>query len=91
LNSFNNFKEQCHTKNNEPYFFESAYLYPNDSYDSQLDSPIAIPVGTNGICYIAGIVDVSCINRVEECNGDSNSEDDNFDHNIMYTNKESLP
>uniref|UniRef100_A0A1X7UR75 Uncharacterized protein n=1 Tax=Amphimedon queenslandica TaxID=400682 RepID=A0A1X7UR75_AMPQE len=36
-----------------------------------LDSPIAIPVDTKGICYVAGIVDVSCSDRVEEC--------DNFD------------
>ena len=51
-------------------------------------SPIAIPVDTNGICYVARIVDdVSCIDRIEECNDDSESEDDNFDNNRMYTNK----
>ena len=84
LNSFNDIGEQCHTKNSEPYFYESAYLYENS--DSQLDSPIAIPVDTNGICYVARIVDdVSCIDRIEECNDDSESEDDNFDR--MYTNK----
>ena len=56
-----------------------------DNSDSQLDSSIAIPVDTNGICFVAGIVDdVSCIDRVEECNDDSESEDDNF---RMYTNK----
>ena len=89
LNSFSDFGEQCHTKNSEPYYYESAYLYPNDNSDGQLDSPIAIPVDTNGICYVAGIVDdVSCIDRVEECNDDSESEDDNFDNNNrMYTNK----
>ena len=66
LNSFNDFGEQCHTKNSEPYFYESTYLYDNS--DIQLDSPIAIPVDTNGICYIARIVDdVSCIDRIEEC------------------------
>ena len=87
LNSFSDFGEQCHTKNGEPYFYESAYLYDNS--DSQLDSPIAIPVDTNGICYVASIVDdVSCIDRIEECNDDSESEDDNFDNNNrMYTNK----
>ena len=87
LNSFNDFGEQCHTKNSEPYFYESAYLYDNS--DSQLDSPIAIPVDTNGICYVARIVDdVSCIDKIEECNDDSESEDDNFDNNNrMYTNK----
>ena len=87
LNSFSDFGEQCHTKNSEPYFYESAYLYDNS--DSQLDSPIAIPVDTNGICHVAGIVDdVSCIDRIEECNDDSESEDDNFDNNNrMYTNK----
>ena len=87
LNSFNDFGEQCHTKNSEPYFYESAYLYDNS--DSQLDSPIAIPVDTNGICYVARIVDdVSCIDRIEECNDDSESEYDNFDNNNrMYTNK----
>ena len=53
-----------------------------DNSDSQLDSPIAIPVDTNGICYVAGIVD----NRIEKCN-DSESDDDNFDNNRMYTNK----
>ena len=81
------FGEQCHTKNSEPYYYESAYLYDNS--DSQLDSPIAIPVDTNGICYVARIVDdVSCIDRIEECNDDSESEDDNFDNNNrMYTNK----
>uniref|UniRef100_A0A1X7VT08 Uncharacterized protein n=1 Tax=Amphimedon queenslandica TaxID=400682 RepID=A0A1X7VT08_AMPQE len=63
------------------------YLYPNDICDSQLDSAIAIPVDTNGTCYVAGIVDVSCIDRVEECNDDSDSEDDNVDNNRMYTNK----
>ena len=85
LNSFSDFGEQCHTKNSEPYFYESAYLYDNS--DSQLDSPIAIPVNTNGICHVAGIV-VSCIDRIEECNDDSESEDDNFDNNNrMYTNK----
>uniref|UniRef100_A0A1X7VBK8 Uncharacterized protein n=1 Tax=Amphimedon queenslandica TaxID=400682 RepID=A0A1X7VBK8_AMPQE len=62
------------------------YLYPNDNSDSQLDSPIAIPVDTNGICYVAGMVDISCIDRVQECNDDSDSEDDNFDNNRMYTN-----
>uniref|UniRef100_A0A1X7V7U9 Uncharacterized protein n=1 Tax=Amphimedon queenslandica TaxID=400682 RepID=A0A1X7V7U9_AMPQE len=88
LNSFSDFGDQCHTKNTEPYFYESAYLYPNDDCDSQLDSAIAIPVNTNGICYIAGIVDVSCIERVEECNDGSDSEDDTFDdNNRMYTNK----
>ena len=87
LNSFSDFGEQCHTKNSEPYYYESAYLYPNDNSDGQLDSPIAIPVDTNGICYVAGIVDVSCIDRVEECNDDSDSEDDNFDNNRMYSNK----
>uniref|UniRef100_A0A1X7VC93 Uncharacterized protein n=1 Tax=Amphimedon queenslandica TaxID=400682 RepID=A0A1X7VC93_AMPQE len=71
LNSFSDFGEQCHTKNSEPYFYESAYLYPNDDFDSQLDSPIAIPVDANGICYVAGVVDVSCIDRVEEFNDDS--------------------
>uniref|UniRef100_A0A1X7UXZ6 Uncharacterized protein n=1 Tax=Amphimedon queenslandica TaxID=400682 RepID=A0A1X7UXZ6_AMPQE len=35
LNSFSDFGEQCHTKNSEPYFYESAYLYPNDNSDSQ--------------------------------------------------------
>uniref|UniRef100_A0A1X7URI0 Uncharacterized protein n=1 Tax=Amphimedon queenslandica TaxID=400682 RepID=A0A1X7URI0_AMPQE len=53
------FDEQCHTKYSEPYFYESAYLYPNDICDSQLDSAIAIPVDTNGICYVAGVVNVS--------------------------------
>ena len=39
-----------------------------------------------GICYVARIV--SCIDRIEECNDDSESEDDNFDNNNrMYTNK----
>ena len=72
LNSFSDFGEQCHTKNSEPYFYESAYLYPNDHSDSQLDSPIAIPVDTNGICYVAGIVDdVSFSDRIED-------SDDNF-------------
>ena len=87
LNSFSDFGEQCHTKNSEPYFYESSYLYDNS--DSQLDSPIAIPVDTNGICHVARIVDdVSCIDRIEECNDDSESEDDNFDNNNrMYTNK----
>uniref|UniRef100_A0A1X7V6F5 Uncharacterized protein n=1 Tax=Amphimedon queenslandica TaxID=400682 RepID=A0A1X7V6F5_AMPQE len=28
LNSFNDFSKQCHTKNSELYFYESAYLYP---------------------------------------------------------------
>ena len=85
LNSFSDFGEQCHTTNSEPYYYESAYLYDNS--DSQLDSPIAIPVDTNGICYVARIVDdVSC--RIEECNDDSESEDDNSDNNNrMYTNK----
>uniref|UniRef100_A0A1X7UC26 Uncharacterized protein n=1 Tax=Amphimedon queenslandica TaxID=400682 RepID=A0A1X7UC26_AMPQE len=86
FNCFSDFGKQCHTKNSEPYFYGSAYLYPNDDFDSQLDSPIAIPVDTNGICYVAGI-DVSCIDRVEECN-DTDSDDDNFDGNsTMYTNK----
>ena len=87
LNNFSDFGEQCHTKNSEPYFYESAYLYHNS--DSQLESPIAIPVDTNGICYVARIVDdVSCIDRIKECNDDSQSEDDNFDNNNrMYTNK----
>ena len=58
-----------------------------DKSDSQLDSPIAIPVDRNGICYVAGIVDVSCIDRIEECNDDSESEDDNFYNNRMHTNK----
>uniref|UniRef100_A0A1X7T993 Uncharacterized protein n=1 Tax=Amphimedon queenslandica TaxID=400682 RepID=A0A1X7T993_AMPQE len=90
LNSFSDFGERCNAKNSEPYFNESAYLYPNDDFDSQLDSPIAIPVDTNGISYIAGVVDVSCIDRVEEFNDDNDSEDDNFDNNNrMYT--ESLP
>ena len=31
LNSFNDFGEQCHTKNSEPYFYESAYLYDNSA------------------------------------------------------------
>ena len=35
LNSFSDFGEQCHTRNSEPYFYESAYLYPNDISDSQ--------------------------------------------------------
>uniref|UniRef100_A0A1X7UPS6 Uncharacterized protein n=1 Tax=Amphimedon queenslandica TaxID=400682 RepID=A0A1X7UPS6_AMPQE len=50
-------------------------------------SAIAIPVDTNGICYVAGIVDVSCIDRVEECNHDRDSKNDNVDSNSMYTNK----
>uniref|UniRef100_A0A1X7VTI1 Uncharacterized protein n=1 Tax=Amphimedon queenslandica TaxID=400682 RepID=A0A1X7VTI1_AMPQE len=58
--------------------------FENISYDN---SPIAIPVDANGICYVAGVVDVSCIDRVEEFNDDSDSEDDNFDTNRMYTNK----
>ena len=45
----------------------------------------------NGICYVAGIVDdviKNYIDRVEECNEDSESEDDNFDNNNrLYTNK----
>uniref|UniRef100_A0A1X7TY07 Uncharacterized protein n=1 Tax=Amphimedon queenslandica TaxID=400682 RepID=A0A1X7TY07_AMPQE len=63
------------------------YLYPNDNSDSQLDSPIAISVDTNGTCYVAGVVEVSCIDRVEECNDESESEDDNSDNNRVYTNK----
>ena len=31
LNSFSDFGEQCHTKNGEPYYYESAYLYKSDS------------------------------------------------------------
>uniref|UniRef100_A0A1X7UCH6 Uncharacterized protein n=1 Tax=Amphimedon queenslandica TaxID=400682 RepID=A0A1X7UCH6_AMPQE len=50
-------------------------------------SPIAIPVDANDICYVAWIVHVSCIDRVEECNDDSDTEDDNVDNNRMYTNK----
>uniref|UniRef100_A0A1X7V2D2 Uncharacterized protein n=1 Tax=Amphimedon queenslandica TaxID=400682 RepID=A0A1X7V2D2_AMPQE len=50
-------------------------------------SPVANPVDTNGTCCVAGVVDVSCIDRVEECNYDSDSEDENFDDNRMYTNK----
>uniref|UniRef100_A0A1X7URT6 Uncharacterized protein n=1 Tax=Amphimedon queenslandica TaxID=400682 RepID=A0A1X7URT6_AMPQE len=73
LNSFRDFGEQRHTKNSEPYLYKSAYLYPNDNSDSQLDSPIAIPVDTNGTYYVAGVVEVSCIDRVEECNDDSES------------------
>ena len=59
------------------------YLYDNS------DSPIAIPVDRNGICYVGRIVDdVSCIDGIEECNDDSESEDDNFhNNNRMYTNK----
>uniref|UniRef100_A0A1X7VHS0 Uncharacterized protein n=1 Tax=Amphimedon queenslandica TaxID=400682 RepID=A0A1X7VHS0_AMPQE len=58
--------------------------FENTSYDN---SPIAIPVDTTGMCYVAVIVQVSCIDRIEECNDDSDSEDDNFDNNRMYTNK----
>uniref|UniRef100_A0A1X7VIB3 Uncharacterized protein n=1 Tax=Amphimedon queenslandica TaxID=400682 RepID=A0A1X7VIB3_AMPQE len=58
--------------------------FENISYDN---SAIAIPVDTNGISCVAGIVDVSCIDRVEECNDDSDFEDDNVDNNRMYTNK----
>uniref|UniRef100_A0A1X7V5Y4 Uncharacterized protein n=1 Tax=Amphimedon queenslandica TaxID=400682 RepID=A0A1X7V5Y4_AMPQE len=87
LNSFSDFGEKWYTKNSEPYFYESAYLYCNDNSDSQLDSPIAIPVDTDGICYVARIVDESCIDRTEECNDDSASEYDNFGNNSMYTNK----
>uniref|UniRef100_A0A1X7VAN9 Uncharacterized protein n=1 Tax=Amphimedon queenslandica TaxID=400682 RepID=A0A1X7VAN9_AMPQE len=88
LNSFCDFGEQRHTKNSEPNIYESAYLYPNDRSHSQLDSRISIPVDTNGICFIAGIIDFSCIDRVEECNDDCDSEDDNFDaNNRVYTNK----
>ena len=43
-----------------------------DKCDSELYSLIAIPVDTNGICYVAGIVDdASCIDRIEYCNDDS--------------------
>uniref|UniRef100_A0A1X7TYR4 Uncharacterized protein n=1 Tax=Amphimedon queenslandica TaxID=400682 RepID=A0A1X7TYR4_AMPQE len=64
------------------------YLYPNDNSDSQLDSPIAIPVvDTDGTCDVAGVVEVSCIDRVEECYDESESEDDNFDNNRVYTNQ----
>ena len=43
----------------------TAYLYPNDHSDSLLHSQIAMPVDTNGICYVAGTVDdVSCIGRI---------------------------
>uniref|UniRef100_A0A1X7V7V3 Uncharacterized protein n=1 Tax=Amphimedon queenslandica TaxID=400682 RepID=A0A1X7V7V3_AMPQE len=56
--------------------------FENITYDN---SAIAIPVDTNGTCYVAGIVDVSCIDRVEECNDDSDSEDDNVDNNRVYT------
>uniref|UniRef100_A0A1X7UDW1 Uncharacterized protein n=1 Tax=Amphimedon queenslandica TaxID=400682 RepID=A0A1X7UDW1_AMPQE len=82
LNNFSDFGEQYHTKNSEPYFYESAYLYCNDVSDSQLDTgcPIAILVDTNGTCYVAGIVDVSCIDRVEECNDNSDSENDNIEN-----------
>ena len=82
MNSFSDVSEQCHTKNGEPYFYESAYLYDNS--DSQLDSPSASDI--NGICYVAGIVDVSYIDRVEECNNDTESEDDNFDNNNRMYN-----
>ena len=59
-----------------------------DNSDIYLDSPIAIPVDINGICYVAEIVDdLSCIERMEECIDDSDSEDENFDNNRMYTNK----
>uniref|UniRef100_A0A1X7UPV3 Uncharacterized protein n=1 Tax=Amphimedon queenslandica TaxID=400682 RepID=A0A1X7UPV3_AMPQE len=58
--------------------------FENISYDN---SPTAIPVDTNGTCYVAGVVEVSCIDRVEECNDETESEDDNFDNNTMYTNK----
>uniref|UniRef100_A0A1X7VEX2 Uncharacterized protein n=1 Tax=Amphimedon queenslandica TaxID=400682 RepID=A0A1X7VEX2_AMPQE len=74
--------------NSEPYFYESAHLYPNDNFDSQLDIPIAIPVDTHGTCYVAEIVDVSCIDRIEESNDNSDSEEDSLDdNNRMYTNK----
>ena len=82
LNSFSDFGEQCHTKNSEPYFYESPYMCPYDTSDSQLDRPISIHIDRNGICYVAGIVvHVSCIDRIEECNDDSESEKDNFDNN----------
>ena len=64
-------------------------MYDN-SY-SQLDSPIAMPVDINNIRYVAGIVDdVSCIDRIEDCSDNSESEDDNFDNNRMYTNKKKV-
>uniref|UniRef100_A0A1X7V7A9 Uncharacterized protein n=1 Tax=Amphimedon queenslandica TaxID=400682 RepID=A0A1X7V7A9_AMPQE len=56
----------------------------NISYDN---SAIAIAVDTDGTCYVVGIVDVSCIDRVEECNNNSDSEDGSVDNNRMYTNK----
>uniref|UniRef100_A0A1X7T7U2 Uncharacterized protein n=1 Tax=Amphimedon queenslandica TaxID=400682 RepID=A0A1X7T7U2_AMPQE len=37
--------------------------------------------------YIAGSVDVSCIDRVDECNDDCDSKDNYVDENRMYTNK----
>uniref|UniRef100_A0A1X7U8Z8 Uncharacterized protein n=1 Tax=Amphimedon queenslandica TaxID=400682 RepID=A0A1X7U8Z8_AMPQE len=70
LNSFSDFGEQCHTKNSEPYFYESAYLYPNDDFDSQLGSPIAIPVDTNGIAQIVVSSEAGI-----ECEDDEDQED----------------
>ena len=49
LNDESDFGERYHTQYSEPYYYDSAYIYPDDS--NKINK--AIPIDAYGKCHIA--------------------------------------
>ena len=84
LCSETDFGEHHHTRSTEPYFYEAAYDYFEDSYAQSEDFTVSketfkckplpnpIPVQENGLCHLSDIS--SCIENRKTSIGDSKSQ-----------------
>ena len=77
LKDESDFGERYHTQYSEPYYYDSAYLLPDDS--NKINK--AIPVDTYGKCHIAALVTAK---------SDKN-DDDNDEHQDEQQDKNKKP
>ena len=76
LKDESDFGERYHTQYSEPYYYDSAYLLPDDS--NKINK--AIPIDANGKCHIAELVTAK-----------SNKDDDNDEHQDEQQDKNKNP
>ena len=74
LNDESDFGQRYHTQYSEPYYYDSAYIYPDDS--NKINK--AIPIDANGKCHIAVLV---------AAKSDKNDEDDEHKDEQQDKNK----
>ena len=76
LKDESDFGERYHTQYSEPYYYDSAYILPDDS--NKINK--AIPIDANGKCHIAALVTVK-----------SDKDDEDNEHQDEQQDKSKKP